>query len=97
MQSICKSRVCLLISSNGAAPLNCWCPQVTVTWGHGRLMEPPSRASMWRLGYPNPADYNDNQGFCGGFQVGCTQLSFIVNHRLREIALRIEGDMIHET
>ena len=44
--------------------------QVTVSWGHGRLMEPPSRASMWRLGYPNPADYNDNQGFCGGFQVG---------------------------
>ena len=45
--------------------------QVTVSWGHGRLMEPPSRASMWRLGYPNPADYNDNQGFCGGFQVRC--------------------------
>jgi hypothetical protein len=22
---------------------------------------------MWRLGYPNPADYNDNQGYCGGF------------------------------
>ena len=42
---------------------------MTVSWGHGRLMEPPSRASMWRLGYPNPADYNDNQGYCGGFQV----------------------------
>merc|ERR1711970_141135 len=34
--------------------------------GHGRLRYPPSRASMWRDGFPNPADYNDNQGFCGG-------------------------------
>ena len=36
---------------------------------HGRLVEPPSRASMWRFGYSTPADYNDNQGFCGGAQV----------------------------
>merc|ERR1712002_1001022 len=34
--------------------------------GHGRLMNPPSRASQWRLGFDNPPDYNDNQGFCGG-------------------------------
>merc|ERR1719232_371414 len=34
--------------------------------GHGRMRNPPSRASMWRDGFPNPADYNDNQGFCGG-------------------------------
>jgi len=33
---------------------------------HGRLMDPPSRASQWRFGFPNPKDYNDNQGFCGG-------------------------------
>jgi len=37
--------------------------------GHGRLMDPPSRASMWRAGFSNPADYNDNEGFCGGFNV----------------------------
>ncbi len=43
--------------------------QVNVSSGHARLMEPVSRASMWRLGYPNPADYNDNEGFCGGFEV----------------------------
>lgn len=35
--------------------------------GHGRLMEPPSRNSMWRFGYPNPVDYNDNELFCGGY------------------------------
>ena len=23
---------------------------------HARLLEPPSRASMWRLGYPTPKD-----------------------------------------
>lgn len=36
---------------------------------HGRLLEPPSRASMWRLGYPTPIDIDDNQGYCGGFGV----------------------------
>ena len=35
--------------------------------GHGRLMEPVSRASAWRKGFNNPADYNDNEGYCGGF------------------------------
>jgi len=38
-------------------------------YGHGRLMNPPSRASMWRRGFNTPPDYDDNQGFCGGFQV----------------------------
>jgi len=37
--------------------------------GHGRLVNPPSRASMWRFGFDNPPDYNDNEGFCGGFNV----------------------------
>ena len=34
---------------------------------HGRLIEPPSRASMWRYGFNTPPDYNDNQSYCGGF------------------------------
>ena len=37
--------------------------------GHGRLVVPPSRATMWRYGFDTPHDYNDNQGFCGGFSV----------------------------
>jgi hypothetical protein len=37
--------------------------------GHGRVMEPVSRASMWRKGFNNPPDYDDTAGFCGGFQV----------------------------
>ncbi|XP_065226007.1 uncharacterized protein LOC135849479 isoform X1 [Planococcus citri] len=36
---------------------------------HGRLMEPPARNSMWRFGYPNPVDYNDNELYCGGYSV----------------------------
>ncbi|XP_029663739.1 uncharacterized protein LOC115235834 [Formica exsecta] len=37
--------------------------------GHGRLMDPPSRNAMWRFGYPNPVNYNDNELFCGGYAV----------------------------
>ena len=37
--------------------------------GHARLLEPPSRSSMWRMGYPTPPDYQDNEGFCGGYQM----------------------------
>ncbi|XP_059142297.1 uncharacterized protein LOC131929924, partial [Physella acuta] len=34
---------------------------------HGLLADPPSRSSMWRLGYPTPVNYQDNELFCGGF------------------------------
>ena len=37
--------------------------------GHGRMMDPPSRNAMWRFGYPNPVNYNDNEVFCGDFIV----------------------------
>jgi len=36
--------------------------------GHGYLSEPYGRASAWRWGVKGiPADYNDNQCYCGGF------------------------------
>ncbi|XP_035217513.1 uncharacterized protein LOC118190844 [Stegodyphus dumicola] len=38
-------------------------------WAHGRLLEPPSRSSMWRFGYYTPKNYNDNELFCGGIYV----------------------------
>ncbi|KAL1454433.1 hypothetical protein WDU94_010691 [Cyamophila willieti] len=34
---------------------------------HGRLIEPPSRASMWRYGFNTPPNYNDHELYCGGF------------------------------
>ena len=37
--------------------------------GHGRLIDPPSRNAMWRFGFKNPANYNDNELNCGGFSV----------------------------
>lgn len=36
---------------------------------HGKLADPVSRSSMWRLGYKTPQNYEDNQLFCGGVQV----------------------------
>ncbi|KAK3581748.1 hypothetical protein CHS0354_035079 [Potamilus streckersoni] len=41
-------------------------PQISA---HGRLIEPPSRSSMWRVGYLTAKNYNDNQLFCGGREV----------------------------
>ncbi|XP_055940448.1 uncharacterized protein LOC129970612 [Argiope bruennichi] len=37
--------------------------------GHGRLLEPPSRSSMWRFGFKTKPNYNDNELFCGGYTV----------------------------
>ncbi|XP_033216760.1 uncharacterized protein LOC117172708 [Belonocnema kinseyi] len=34
---------------------------------HGRLIEPPSRASMWRFGFGTPENYNDHELYCGGY------------------------------
>nr|KAG5691650.1 hypothetical protein BaRGS_022925 [Batillaria attramentaria] len=35
--------------------------------GHGYVLDPPQRSTMWRVGYDTPANYDDNQLFCGGF------------------------------
>ncbi|XP_076064382.1 uncharacterized protein LOC143038738 [Oratosquilla oratoria] len=37
--------------------------------GQGRLIHPPSRASMWRYGYSTKPDYRDDNVNCGGFEV----------------------------
>ena len=50
--------------------------------GHARLLQPPSRSSMWRLGFDNPADYSDNQGFCGGIKVS-SNYSISTNFELK--------------
>ena len=39
---------------------------IEIISGHGRLMEPPARNSMWRFGYGTPINYSDNEVFCGG-------------------------------
>ncbi|XP_072945000.1 uncharacterized protein [Epargyreus clarus] len=35
--------------------------------GHGRVLEPPGRASMWRMGFSTPPNYDDDGLNCGGF------------------------------
>ncbi|KAK4001909.1 uncharacterized protein LOC123471061 [Daphnia magna] len=37
--------------------------------GHGRMLDPPSRSSMWRLGFQTPKNYDDNGLNCGGRSV----------------------------
>ena len=47
---------------------------VNVIWGHGRLMDPPGRGTMWRYQSTNPLlqgytfipNYTDNGNNCGG-------------------------------
>ncbi|CAG2190047.1 unnamed protein product [Mytilus edulis] len=40
---------------------------IGTVWGHGRMIEPPMRSSMWRYGFKTPKNYNDNELNCGGF------------------------------
>ena len=42
--------------------------------GHGRLVEPPSRSSMWRYGFDTPHNYDDNAINCGGLYVSTLSL-----------------------
>ncbi|KOC61996.1 hypothetical protein WH47_05885 [Habropoda laboriosa] len=41
--------------------------------GHGMMMDPVSRSSAWRKGYPVEPNYTDNQLFCGGYNVQYNQ------------------------
>ncbi|CAG7717696.1 unnamed protein product, partial [Allacma fusca] len=46
---------------------------VSYVTGHGRLMDPPNRSSIWRLPefqyLDPPQNYDDNALYCGGFAV----------------------------
>ncbi|XP_017771238.1 PREDICTED: uncharacterized protein LOC108558737 [Nicrophorus vespilloides] len=37
--------------------------------GHGMLLDPPNRSSLWRFDDEAPINYNDNENFCGGANV----------------------------
>jgi hypothetical protein len=43
-------------------------------WGHGYLVEPPQRSSLWRHGFGGPENYDDNGLNCGGFEVRADDL-----------------------
>jgi len=37
--------------------------------GHGMMMDPINRSSLWRVDDDAPANYEDNENFCGGFGI----------------------------
>lgn len=38
--------------------------------GHGMMLEPPNRSSMWRFNITGSiTDYDDDQNYCGGLTV----------------------------
>ncbi len=37
--------------------------------GHGFIVDPPARASMWRFGFGTPKNYDDMGLNCGGREV----------------------------
>ncbi|EFA07374.1 uncharacterized protein LOC656897 [Tribolium castaneum] len=37
--------------------------------GHGMMLEPPNRSSLWRYDKSALPNYQDNQNFCGGYYV----------------------------
>jgi hypothetical protein len=37
--------------------------------GHGRLWNPPGRATAWRKSFKTPVNYNDDELYCGGLTV----------------------------
>ncbi|CAK1555527.1 unnamed protein product [Leptosia nina] len=41
--------------------------------GHGRVLQPPGRATMWRMGFKTPANYDDSGLNCGGFDKQYTE------------------------
>jgi len=54
---------------------------VAGTSGHGRLINPPGRSTMWRYGFNTPHNSDDHQLSCGGFGVStsrqCTHSSSV--------------------
>lgn len=43
--------------------------------GHGMVMDPPNRSSMWRFDPSAPINWDDDQNYCGGMTVRKKTLS----------------------
>ncbi|XP_012938843.1 proline-rich extensin-like protein EPR1 [Aplysia californica] len=48
--------------------------------GHGYLMDPPARASMWRENFKTPINYDDNRLNCGGYYTVTMKVMITANH-----------------
>lgn len=64
---------------------------VQFAWGHGRVLEPPSRASLWRFSefeyLQPPKNYDDNQLFCGNMTVSSHPIFLEINKFTKLIVL----------
>ena len=56
--------------------MHVWAPSVislllfpSIVRSHARLIQPPSRASMWRYGFQTRINYDDDGLYCGGLWV----------------------------
>lgn len=38
-------------------------------FGHGMMLDPPNRSSLWRFNFSAPINYDDDQNYCGGMTV----------------------------
>ncbi|KAJ3649523.1 hypothetical protein Zmor_021263 [Zophobas morio] len=57
------------------ATLICFSVLVTETFGHGMMLEPPNRSSLWRSDSSAPPNYSDNQVYCGGLSFQWNQMN----------------------
>lgn len=58
--------------------------------GHGMMMDPPGRSSMWRYGYPTEVNNYDNGLNCGGFWVRCIQnCTYIICAHVLRVVTRL--------
>lgn len=51
---------------------------IQISEQHGRMIEPPARNSMWRVGFDTKPNYEDTELFCGGISVIIAQTSKLV-------------------
>lgn len=49
--------------------LSCILSSISGVEGHGRMVRPPARNTMWRARFSNPINYDDDELFCGGMTV----------------------------
>lgn len=40
---------------------------INQTHGHGMVLDPPNRSSLWRFDPTSPVNYEDDENYCGGF------------------------------
>lgn len=58
--------------------------------GHGYMLTPPGRASIWRKGFPTDTiNYGDNGLFCGGFSVSFRRRTII--SKILDLKLKLKN------